>query len=103
MHLRRVRGALRVGAPHATARAGLGRVNGTGYSNPELDRLIEQLVATIDPGTRVELEKRAMAIALADLPFVPSTSRRTATVLTSDVAWEPRADGEIWLSEVRPR
>jgi len=85
------------------ARAGLGRDNGTGYSNPELDRLIEQLVATIDPPARVELEKKAMAIALADLPYVPLYVQEDRYVLTSDVAWEPRADGEIWLPEVRLR
>jgi peptide/nickel transport system substrate-binding protein len=86
-----------------TARAGLGRDNGTGYSNPELDRLIEQLVATIDPAARVDLEKKAMAVALADLPYVPLYVQEDRYVLTADVAWEPRADGEIWLPEVRPR
>jgi peptide/nickel transport system substrate-binding protein len=86
-----------------TARAGLGRDNGTGYSNPELDRLIERLVATIDPGARVDLEKRAMAVAVADLPYVPLYVQEDRYVLTSDVAWEPRADGEIWLPEVRLR
>ena len=86
-----------------TARAGLGRDNGTGYSNPELDRMIEQLVATIDPGARVDLEKRAMAAAIADLPYVPLYVQEDRYVLTSDVAWEPRADGEIWLPEVRLR
>ena len=86
-----------------TARAGLGRDNGTGYSNTELDRLIEQLVATIDPGARVDLEKRAMAIAVADLPYLPLYVQEDRYVLTSDVAWEPRADGELWLPEVRLR
>lgn len=86
-----------------TARAGLGRDNGTGYSNPELDRLIGRLVATIDPGARVELEKRAMALAVADLPYVPLYVQEDRYVLTSDVAWEPRADGELWLPEVRLR
>jgi len=82
---------------------GLGRDNGTGYSNPELDRLIEQLVATIDPGARVEIEKRAMAIAVADLPYIPLYVPEDRYVLTRDVVWEPRADGEIWLPEVRLR
>lgn len=82
---------------------GLGRDNGTGYSNPELDRLIEQLVATIDPGARVDIEKRAMAIAVADIPYVPLYVQEDRYVLTPDVVWEPRADGEIWLPEVRLR
>jgi peptide/nickel transport system substrate-binding protein len=85
------------------AKAGLGRDNGTGYSNPELDRLIEQLVATIDPSARVDLEKRAMAVAVADLPLIPLYIQEDRYVLTPDVAWEPRADGEIWLPEARLR
>lgn len=44
-----------------------------------------------------------MAIALADLPLVPLYVQEDRYVLTSDVAWEPRADGEIWLPEVRLR
>lgn len=86
-----------------TASAGLGRDNGNGYSNPRLDRLIEQLVATIDPGARVDLEKRAMAEAIDDLPYVPLYVQEDRYVLTPDVVWEPRADGEIWLPEVRLR
>ena len=82
---------------------GLGRDNGTGYSNPALDRVIDQLVATIDPGGRVELEKRAMAIAVGDLPFIPLYVQEDRYVLTPDVAWEPRPDGEIFLPEVRLR
>ncbi|HWC66236.1 MAG TPA: ABC transporter substrate-binding protein, partial [Thermoanaerobaculia bacterium] len=85
------------------AAGGLGRDNGTGYSNPELDRLVEQLVATIDPGARVDLEKRAMAVAVADLPYIPLYVQEDRYVLTRDVVWEPRADGEIWLPEVRLR
>jgi len=86
-----------------TAKAGLGRDNGTGYSNPELDRIIEQLVATIDPGARIDLEKRAMAVAVADLPYIPLYIQEDRYVLTRDVSWEPRPDGEIFLPEVRLR
>jgi peptide/nickel transport system substrate-binding protein len=85
------------------AAGGLGRDNGTGYSNPELDRVVDQLVGTIDPGARVELEKRAMAIAVADLPYIPLYVQEDRYVLTPEVAWEPRADGEIFLPDVRLR
>lgn len=88
---------------HTRAKGGLGRDNGTGYSNPGLDRLIEQLGETIDPGARVDLEKRAMAIAVADLPFIPLYVQEDRYALTRDVVWEPRADGEIWLPDVKVR
>jgi peptide/nickel transport system substrate-binding protein len=82
---------------------GLGRDNGTGYSNPQLDRLIEQIIQTIDPAQRVELEKHAMAIAMEDLPYIPLYVQEDRYVLTPEVVWEPRADGEIWLPDVRLR
>jgi len=88
---------------HTRSRGGLGRDNGTGYSNAVLDRLIERLGSTIDPSARVELEKRAMEIAVADLPLVPLYVQEDRYALTRDVEWEPRADGEIWLPEVRLR
>lgn len=82
---------------------GLGRDNGTGYSNPELDRLIEQIIQTIDPTQRVELEKHAMAVAMEDLPYLPLFVQEDRYALTPEVIWEPRADGEIWLPDVRLR
>lgn len=85
------------------SRSGLGRGNGLGYSNLELDRLTELIVATIDPGSRVELEKRAMAVALDDLPLVPLYIQEDRYAMTPDVLWEPRADGELWLPDVRLR
>ena len=79
---------------------GLGRDNGTGYSNPALDRVIEQILTTIDSGARVELEKRAMAMAVDDLPYIPLYIQEDRYVLSPDVSWEPRADGEIWVPDV---
>ena len=82
---------------------GLGRDNGTGYSNPALDAMIEQMLTTIDTGARIEIEKRAMAIAVADLPMIPLFIQEDRYVLSPDIAWEPRADGEIWAPDVAIR
>jgi peptide/nickel transport system substrate-binding protein len=82
---------------------GLGRDNGLGYSNSALDALIEQILTTIDSGARVELEKRAMAIAVADLPLIPLYVQEDRYALSNDISWEPRADGEIWIPDVSLR
>ncbi|MGH9442666.1 MAG: ABC transporter substrate-binding protein [Thermoanaerobaculia bacterium] len=82
------------------SRGSLGRDNGTGYSNPSLDALIEQILTTIDSGARIDLEKRAMATAVADLPLIPLLIQEDRYVLSPDVVWEPRADGEIWVPDV---
>jgi peptide/nickel transport system substrate-binding protein len=85
--------------PHGT----LGRSNGIGYSNLTVDRLTEQIIATIDTTARIALEKRAMAIAVEDLPWIPLYVEEDRYALTADLDWEPRADGEILLSEIRLR
>ncbi len=82
------------------ANGGLGRDNGTAYSNPALDRMIEQILTTIDSGARIEIEKRAMAMAVDDLPLIPLFIQEDRYVLSPDVSWEPRADGEIWVPDV---
>lgn len=85
------------------ARSGLGRSNGIGYSNPEIDRLTEQIMSTIDPAARVELEKRAMEIVVHDLPWIPLYVQEDRYAFTPEVSWEPRADGEVLLPEVHLR
>jgi peptide/nickel transport system substrate-binding protein len=80
---------------------GLGRDNGTGYSNRALDALTEQMLTTIDASARVDLEMRAMAMAVADLPLIPLYVQEDRYALSPEVSWEPRADGEIWLPDVK--
>ncbi len=84
-------------------REGLGRDNGTGYSNPALDAMIEQMMTTIDSGARIEIEKRAMQTAVADLPLIPLFVQEDRYALSPGVSWEPRADGEIWVPDVTLR
>jgi peptide/nickel transport system substrate-binding protein len=81
----------------------LGRDNGTGYSNPRLDAIIEQISSTMDPARRVSLEQRAMAVAMADLPYIPLLIAEDRYAMTPEIQWEPRADGEIWLPAVGAR
>ncbi len=85
---------------HTREANGLGRDNGTGYTNTALDRVIEQILTTIDSGARIELEKRAMAMAIDDLPMIPLFIQEDRYVLSPEVSWEPRADGEIWVPDV---
>jgi len=84
-------------------RSGLGRDNGFGYSNPDLDRTIEHLMETIDPVRRLDLEKKAMQIAIGDLPLIPLAIQEDRYAMSAGVAWEPRADGEIFLPGVALR
>jgi peptide/nickel transport system substrate-binding protein len=83
--------------------SGLGRDNGFSYSNAELDRTIEQLMATIDPLRRLDLEKKAMKTAMRDLPLIPLAIQEDRYAMSAGIVWEPRADGEIFLPGVALR
>ena len=45
--------------------------NGTGYSNPEVDELLEQARAEQDPGKRFRLYQRAEERIVMDVPWIP--------------------------------
>ena len=47
-----------------------GRGNTAGYSNPDLDALLEAAAAELDPVRRADLYSRAEGIANRDLPYV---------------------------------
>ncbi len=45
--------------------------NNTGYDNPEVDQLLRQALAEVDPAQRVELYRQAERIILQDVPWYP--------------------------------
>jgi len=50
---------------------GFGAANRGRYSNPELDTLIEDALATVDDGKRQELLAKATEIAMNDVGIIP--------------------------------
>lgn len=50
---------------------GMGASNRGRYSNPEVDKLIEQALATVNDGKRQDLLAKATEIAIADLGIIP--------------------------------
>jgi oligopeptide transport system substrate-binding protein len=46
------------------------RMNFTGYSNPEFDRIVEEAMATPDPEQRLELWAEAQKIMVRDMPLI---------------------------------
>jgi peptide/nickel transport system substrate-binding protein len=52
-------------------RRGWGGVNRGRYSNPEMDRLIDEAVHTLDETRRVQLVVAATDLMARDVPFVP--------------------------------
>ena len=84
-----------------TPGGGLGIDNGGGYSNPELDRLIESASRSLNPGARALLLKRAAAIVYEDVPLVPLYRQADLYAYASRLAFEPRLDRRMRLAQLR--
>lgn len=79
---------------------GWGDANWSHYANPLLDRMIEesqQLTNTLERGA---LLKKAMALAAADLAYVPLYSRHEVYGVRQELLWAPRRDGRIFAFEM---
>lgn len=79
---------------------GWGDANWSRYSNPALDRLIEQSQQLTNPLERGALLKKAMAATAADLAFVPIYSRFEVYGVSEQLIWTPRRDGRVFAFEM---
>lgn len=74
---------------------------GCGYGGKELDALVDRIAKTLEPGDRLQLLQQAMKRVVDDLPWIPLLVPYDRYALTEGVRWEPRADGEIFLADVK--
>jgi peptide/nickel transport system substrate-binding protein len=80
--------------------AALGRDNHSGYSNPEVDRLLDEARTAPALFDRRQALQRVMERVMADLPMVPLVFPYDLYVLRRDVAWTPRLDGRVLAAEL---
>lgn len=85
-----------------TARGGFGRDNGGGYSEPELDRLVEQ-ARPLGPTDRLPLLRRVAEIVHRDKPVVPLYRAADVYALDRRLEFTPRLDRRIRAAEIRWR
>jgi peptide/nickel transport system substrate-binding protein len=72
--------------------------NYSGYSNPEVDRLLREAAQLTDPAARAETYGRVVEIVQRDLPILYVYRLRNLTAYTTDVAGiETYADGVVRL------
>lgn len=79
-----------------------GRSNFGGYSNKELDRLIEEASDILQPNARLRILQGAMRLSLDELPLIPLYRRSRAYGAHSGLGFEPRQDGQVVLFELSP-
>jgi peptide/nickel transport system substrate-binding protein len=87
----------------ATPGKGPGGPQGCGYARPELDKLIDRVAKTLDPEERRNLLQSAMRMVMDDLPWIPLTISYDRYAITGNLAFEPRADGEVYVPDVKAR
>ena len=84
-------------------RAGsLGFNNMGGWSNARVDELAETNATLLEPNIRLAALKEAAGIVTAELPVIPLYVAQDIYGVRDGVSFTPRADGEIWLPDVRP-
>lgn len=78
--------------------------NANGYSNPEVDEIIEKMAVETDPDTRVDLSHKYQEILMRDLPITILVEMKSTTVMAASVKGvRNRADisgdslSNVWL------
>ena len=59
--------------------------NGSGYSNPEMDKLLEDGAREIDPAKRVEIWHKMQMLASVELPAIPILGQERVTIFNKKV------------------
>jgi len=81
---------------------GMGPTNPGSYSNPKVDALIEQALATIDDGKRAALLAQASRTAMEDYGLLPLHFEMTTWAMRRDLDYTARADQFTQATLVRP-
>ena len=80
---------------------GYGKGNQFGYSNADMDRMIELSDRTLDPAARHDSLSKAQEILRRDLPLVPLVLRYDLYAVRRDLVWTPRPDRRVRAFDFR--
>jgi peptide/nickel transport system substrate-binding protein len=88
---------------HTLDRAsGMGNLNMGGYSNPDLDRPVDEAISIMDPAKRGEALQKAMALAVKELALIPLHYQVTIVGARKGIVAVPRYDEGFVAMSVRP-
>jgi peptide/nickel transport system substrate-binding protein len=83
-----------------TRERGFGTFNNAGYSNPELDRVIEQALGRNPPARQHALLARAAEIVAADVPLIPLYRQADLWGVVEGLHFTPRLDRRVVAAEL---
>jgi peptide/nickel transport system substrate-binding protein len=81
---------------------GLGASNRGRFSNPEMDRLLDEAMRTMDDNARERLLQQATRIAMEDVGIIPIHIQKNIWALRRGFTMEARADELTRPQDVRP-
>ena len=81
---------------------GWGASNRGRYSNPALDKLIEQAVGTGDDNAREKLLQQAMQMAMNDVALIPLHIQKNVWATRAGLTYVPSVGEDLRLIDVRP-
>ncbi|MCC7485039.1 MAG: ABC transporter substrate-binding protein [Burkholderiales bacterium] len=82
---------------------GMGAANRGRYSNPKMDAVLEQALATVDDGRRERLLQQATEIGVGDLGIIPLYHQHNLWATRRGLTYEARADERTLAYEFRPQ
>jgi peptide/nickel transport system substrate-binding protein len=85
------------------AKKGMGTANRGRYSNPKLDALLEQGLATVDDAKREKLLQQATEIGIGDLGIIPLHHQVNLWGVRKGIVYTPRTDERTLAHEFRPQ
>lgn len=81
---------------------GFGTANRGRYSNPKVDALLEEGLATVDGPKREALLQRATELAIADLGIIPLHFQVNLWATRNEIVYAPRTDENTLAHKFRP-
>ena len=94
--------ALRSLVASPNSEKGHGVWNWARYTNPGLDRLIEQALGTVDDRKREALAREASALAINDIALIPLYHQVISWAMRKNIAYTPRTDEFTFAHHFRP-
>jgi peptide/nickel transport system substrate-binding protein len=85
------------------AKKGMGGANRGRYSNPKMDAVLEQALATVDDARREKLLQQATEIGIGDLGVIPLHHQVNLWGARRGIAYTPRTDERTLAHEFRPQ
>ncbi len=85
------------------AKKGMGAANRGRYSNPKMDAVLEQALATVDDSKREKLLQQATELAIGDLGIIPLHHQANLWGTRKGITYTPRTDERTLAHEFRPQ